>query len=107
LRVQLLASPTFSECRFSIPPPPRLSVLDVSLLFMLLSFVWGKGSVRTVAALDYVPRRVGGWVGESCMVHDAHLFVLQIDISSSGARQQREMALLFSVQHGIGRFFVG
>jgi hypothetical protein len=23
--------------------------------------------------LDYVP---GGWIGESCMVHDAHLFVL-------------------------------
>jgi hypothetical protein len=37
--------------------------------------LWG-GSVCPEAALVYVPEE---WVGESCVIHGAHLFVLPID----------------------------
>jgi hypothetical protein len=62
LRFQLLAPPTFSGDRFSVPPPPPLSVLDYNSLFMLFSFDGG-GSVCPEAALDYVP---GGEQGVAC-----------------------------------------
>jgi hypothetical protein len=51
--------------------------------------------------LDYIP---GDWVGESHVVHDASLFVLQIHASCFGAGQGVEMVPLFSVQCGVGRF---
>jgi hypothetical protein len=38
---------------------------------MFFSFAGGKGSVFPEAMLSYFP---GRWVGESPMVHDAHLF---------------------------------
>jgi hypothetical protein len=50
-------------------------MLDYSLLFMLFSFVAEGGSVCPGAMLDYVSR---GWVGESRVVDDAHLFILEI-----------------------------
>jgi hypothetical protein len=61
------------------------------LQFVLFSFV-GRGSVCPGTVLDYVP---GVWVEES--------HILQIHTSSFGAIQLEEMALLFSVQHGIRR----
>jgi hypothetical protein len=42
--------------RFSVPPPPPLSVLDCSLLFMLFSFVVGGSSFCPGAVLHYVPK---------------------------------------------------
>jgi hypothetical protein len=41
------------------------------------------------------------------MVHDAHLFILQIHASCFGAGWQGEMVLFFSVRNGIGRFSMG
>jgi hypothetical protein len=40
-------------------------------------------------------------------VHDAHLFILQFNASSFGVGWWGEMALLFSVQCGIGRLSMG
>jgi hypothetical protein len=40
-----------------------------------------------------------GRVGESRVVHNTHLFLLQIHVSSFGASQQGEMMPLFSVPH--------
>jgi hypothetical protein len=54
--------------------------------------------------LDYVP---GGWAGESHVVHDVHLFILQVHASSFGADRLGEMAPFFSVRHGIGRLSMG
>jgi hypothetical protein len=48
-----------------------------------------------------------GLLGESQMVCDAHLFILQIHASSFRASQQGEMALLFLVLHGIRRLSTG
>jgi hypothetical protein len=74
LRVQLLVPP---HCpgQVQCSTPPLLSVLDYSLLFMLFSFFVGWGE----AVLDYFPRQ---WVGESHVVCDAHLLILQIHASS-------------------------
>jgi hypothetical protein len=36
-----------------------------------------------------------GWVGESCVVCDAHLFILQFHTGSFGASWQEEIAVLF------------
>jgi hypothetical protein len=47
--------------------------------------------------MDYVPRE---WVGELNMIHDAHLFVLQIHTSSFGAGWQEEI-FFFQVGHGV------
>jgi hypothetical protein len=66
---------------------------------MLFSFFEGGRSVCPGAALDYVLARL---VGESRMVCDAHLLILQIHMNSFGAGQVKVM-LLFSVWHGIGR----
>jgi hypothetical protein len=65
---------------------------------MFFSFT-GKGVSLPRAALDYFLR---GWIVESCLVHDAHLFLLQFHTVSFGAGWQGEIALLFSVQHSIG-----
>jgi hypothetical protein len=54
--------------------------------------------------LDYVP---GRWIRESQVVHDAQLFVLQIHASRFGAGQGGEVALLFSVWHGIRMISTG
>jgi hypothetical protein len=48
-----------------------------------------------------------GWVGESLVVCDAHLHILQIHTSSFEVSQWREMAPLFSVWCGIGRLSMG
>jgi hypothetical protein len=45
----------------------------------------------------------GRGVGELCVVHDAHLFVLQIHTSSFGTSWLGEMASLFSVLCNVGR----
>jgi hypothetical protein len=65
---------------------------------MLFSFVL-RGSICPGAALDYVPM---GWVGESHVLCDAHLFVLQIHTSSFEINWQREMAMHREVFHGLG-----
>jgi hypothetical protein len=83
---------------FNIPPPPPLLELDYSSLFILFSFVGGRGSVFPQAALDYVSR---GWVGESHVMCDAHLFVLQIHASSFGTSWQGEMAWHKEVFYGL------
>jgi hypothetical protein len=46
---------------------------------------------------------VGGWVGEPCVVCDAYLFLLQFHTGGFVSSCQGEMALLFSVWHGLGR----
>jgi hypothetical protein len=43
-----------------------------------------------------------GWVGESHVLCDAHLFVLQIHTSSFEINWQREMAMHREVFHGLG-----
>jgi hypothetical protein len=58
--------------------PTSAAMLEYSSLFMLSSFVAG-GAVCPGATLDYVPR---GWLGESHVVHDAYLLLLQIHTSS-------------------------
>jgi hypothetical protein len=85
--------------RFSIPLPPMLLVLDYSSLYMLFSFVGGKGSVCPRAALDCVPR---GWVGQLPVVDDAHLFVLQVHTSSFGISWQGEIMQQQETFHGLG-----
>jgi hypothetical protein len=57
------------------------------------------GSVYPGAALYYFPQE---WVGESHVVCDAHLFILQIH-----AGWQEEMASPLSVWCGIGRLSIG
>jgi hypothetical protein len=71
-------------------------VLDYNSLFILFSFVVGRGG----AALDYVPR---GWVGESHVMHVAHLLDLQVYTGSFETSQQGEMACCFSP----GKYFLG
>jgi hypothetical protein len=74
-------------------------VLDYSLLSILFGFVVGGGVGRVCpgAALDYVLGD-GVCVGESQVVYNAHLFVLQVYSSSFGASQWGKMAQLLSVQ---------
>jgi hypothetical protein len=50
--------------------------------------------------VDYVPR--GGWVGELCVVYDAHLFILQIHINSFATGWWREMAGHREAFHRLG-----
>jgi hypothetical protein len=54
-------------------PAVHLSVLDYNSLFILFSFVGGRGTIFPGTALDYVP---GGLLGESCVVLFAHLLGL-------------------------------
>jgi hypothetical protein len=56
-------------------------VLDYSFLFMLFGFVGGGNSIGPGAVLYYVPM---GWLGESRIVHVAHLFILWFYASSFG-----------------------
>jgi hypothetical protein len=51
LRVQLLAPPLFSRAGSAFCPPPLLSVLDYSFLFMQFSFV---GEVQSVQGLRWI-----------------------------------------------------
>jgi hypothetical protein len=53
----------------------------------------GGDSICPGVALDYV---LGGWVGESCVLHVTHLFLLQVYPSSFGTNWQREMVCHFS-----------
>jgi hypothetical protein len=56
---------------------------------MLSSFFFlGGESICSGTALDYVP---GEWIGESHMVCDAYLFVLQIHACNVGVCWQGEM----------------
>jgi hypothetical protein len=59
---------------------------------MLFTFV-GEGLNLSSPVLNYFPR---GQVGESCVVYDAHLFILQIHASSFGAGHWTEMVCHFS-----------
>jgi hypothetical protein len=58
-----------------------------------------RGSVCPGATLDYVPR---GWVRESWVVHDAHLFVLQIHASNFETSWWGEMVWLREAFHRLG-----
>jgi hypothetical protein len=59
---------------------------------MFLSFVW-EGSIFPGPELDYV---LGEYVGESCVVHGAHLLGLQNYAGSFAIGQWGEMAGGFS-----------
>jgi hypothetical protein len=48
----------------------------------------------------------GGMCRESSMVHDTHLFILQIHASRFRSGQEK-MVLLFSVWHGVRRLSTG
>jgi hypothetical protein len=48
-----------------------------------------------------------GWAGELCVVHDAHLFILQFHASSIGASWRGEILLFISVWCDIGRLSMG
>jgi hypothetical protein len=94
---------------FSIPPPPPVSVLDYSLLFIFFSFAVG-GSVCPGAVLDYFPGMGwvrGGWVRDPHVVCDDYLFLLQSHTGNFGASWWGEMVMLFLVWHGIGRLSTG
>jgi hypothetical protein len=75
-------------------------VLDYSSLFTLLTFAGGEGSVFPGPVLDYFPKQ---WVGDSHVVHDSHLLILQFHASSFGAGLLGEVIPLFSVLHSIRR----
>jgi hypothetical protein len=66
---------------------------------MLFSFIVGEGSICSGTVLDYVPK---GWVGELCMVCDAHLFVLQIHASSFGTGWWGEVVQRREAFNGLG-----
>jgi hypothetical protein len=76
-----------------------MSVLNYSFLFMLFSFVGGGGSVCPGAGLGYVP---GRWVGESLVVCDAHLFILQVHARSFETGWWGEMVQLRGAFHQLG-----
>jgi hypothetical protein len=78
--------------RFSIPPPPLMSVLEYSLLFCFSVLLGGFSLPR--GALDYIP---GEWVGDSNVVCAAHLFILQIHARSFETSWWGEMGLLCSM----------
>jgi hypothetical protein len=63
-----------------------------------IQFCWGS-SVCPGAALDYVPR---GWVVESCMVSDAHLFVMQIHAAGRNCATFFSVPWLKKAFHGLG-----
>jgi hypothetical protein len=98
LRVWLLIHPHSTG---HIPAPPLLSVLDYSLLFLLFSFV-GVGGQSAQGWHWIMFLRVRGWVGKSWVVHDAHLFILQIHASSFETSWQGEMVWHRKVFHGLG-----
>jgi hypothetical protein len=65
-----------------------MSVLDYSFLFRTFSFAGGGRSVHPGAVLS----RVGGCIGESRVVRDAHLYLLQFRAGCFGASCRGEMA---------------
>jgi hypothetical protein len=67
-------------------------VLDYNSLFILFSFVEGDLICPEVSQ-DYVPRE---WIGESHVVRETYLFILQIHASNFGVSQQGEMVYHFS-----------
>jgi hypothetical protein len=71
---------------------------------MFFSFAGGQRFSLPWAVLDYFPSRL---VRESCMVHDAHLFILQLHSRRFRDCWWGEMVLLFSVWHGLGRISMG
>jgi hypothetical protein len=71
---------------------------------MLFSFVGAGDSICPGVALYYVPR---GWVGESPLVRDAHLFVLQVYESSLELASGEKWSAAFPVQWGVGRLSMG
>jgi hypothetical protein len=64
---------------------------------MLFSFVGGGNSICPGAALEYVPR---WWVGKSCVVHVALLFVLKVYASIFGTSWWGEMVCHISHHSG-------
>jgi hypothetical protein len=70
------------------------SAVGVRLQFTVYVFQFWGGVFQSAqgAVLDYFP---GGCVGKLCVVHDAHMFVLQFHAGSFGASWWGEMALLF------------
>jgi hypothetical protein len=89
-------------------------MLDYNFLFMLFIFIVQGFNLPSV--LDYVPE-VGEGIGESCVVHIAHLLGLKVYAGNFESGQGREMACHFSqrghflglgsVQWGKGRLSVG
>jgi hypothetical protein len=67
-------------------------VLDYNSLFMVFSFAWGSGFQSTWGCTGLFSQGGMGWVGESHMVHDAHLYFLQFYLGSFGDSCQGEMA---------------
>jgi hypothetical protein len=100
----LLHLHSLEQVQYSTPT----SAVGVRLQFAVyvFQFCWLGGLVCPGAALDYFP---GVWVGESHVVFDAHLFVLQFHTCSFGAGWWGEKALLFfsavwhsEAFHGLG-----
>jgi hypothetical protein len=71
-KVQLPAPTPLSGAGSVFHPQPMLSVLDYSSLFVFFSFAGGRG-VQSTWELCWIVF-LGGWVGESHVVHDAHLY---------------------------------
>jgi hypothetical protein len=116
LRAQFLVTPlTVQQGMFSYSPGCVQSSILTSNVGTRLQFAvhgfqfcWGF-SVCPGTVLDYFPR-VGwgeGWVEGSPAWCDAYLFLLKFHAGSFVASWEAEMALLFSVQHGIGRLSMG
>jgi hypothetical protein len=72
----------------------------------VFQFCWGVGIVQSAKDLYWIIF-LGGWVGESHLVCDASLFIMQFHTSSFGTSWQGEMALLFSMQHGVEKLSTG
>jgi hypothetical protein len=81
---------------YPYPCPPHTFAVGVRVEFAVyvFHFCWGGVSVCPADALDYFLRER---VGESHVVHDAYLFILQFNTRNFGTGWWGEMVHFFSV----------
>jgi hypothetical protein len=83
--------------KFRVPPPPLLLVLGYSLLF---TFIGGEWFSLPKCCAGLCSQGVSK--GVALVVHDTHLFVLQLHPSSFETGWWGEMALCREAFHGLG-----
>jgi hypothetical protein len=105
LSFAFVAFPTFVHWEFGTESSAPCPTVSVKLKFIVHAFQFclpggGGGWVQSSHRLCWIMFQ-RGWVGESLVVHGAHLFILQIHASILGASWCREMAYHLS-QHRVG-----